>query len=186
MGRHNREARGSDQRGFDYDISYQPDWLHQIKVTRTLENGRQSTKILSRGNLKDHTVSVREQIPPMLLDDTTLAGARFEQIGTTHNVGETEVRVIHRCRADCSGAEPGWKCIANVCYECGDGVIQANEVCDDGNNASGDGCRPDQRDERLGGEVAEVAGVVAEEALRHRWRGLIADEIAHVAANRFS
>jgi hypothetical protein len=48
MGRHNREARGADQRGFDYDISYQPDWLHQIKVTRTLENGRQSTKILFR------------------------------------------------------------------------------------------------------------------------------------------
>jgi hypothetical protein len=48
MGRHNREARGADQRGFDYEISYQPDWLHQIKVTRTLENGRQSTKILFR------------------------------------------------------------------------------------------------------------------------------------------
>lgn len=38
---------------------------------------RQSAKILSRGNFNDHTVSVREQIPPMLLDDTTLAGARF-------------------------------------------------------------------------------------------------------------
>ncbi|HEY0305784.1 MAG TPA: hypothetical protein VGC44_12435 [Longimicrobiales bacterium] len=48
MGRHNREARGADQRGFDYEISYQPDWLHQIKVTRTLEHGRQSTKILFR------------------------------------------------------------------------------------------------------------------------------------------
>jgi hypothetical protein len=48
MGRHNRDARGADQRGFDYDISYQPDWLRQIKVTRTLENGRQSTKILFR------------------------------------------------------------------------------------------------------------------------------------------
>ena len=48
MGRHNREARGADQRGFDYNISYQPDWLHQIKVTRTLESGRQSTKILFR------------------------------------------------------------------------------------------------------------------------------------------
>lgn len=50
MGRHNREARGSDQRGFDYEISYQPDWLHQIKVTRVLENGRQSTKILFRNS----------------------------------------------------------------------------------------------------------------------------------------
>lgn len=48
MGRHNRDARGADQRGFDYDISYQPDWMRLIKVTRTLETGRQSTKILFR------------------------------------------------------------------------------------------------------------------------------------------
>lgn len=48
MARHNRDARGSDQRGFDYEISYQPDWLRLIKVTRTLESGRQSTKTLYR------------------------------------------------------------------------------------------------------------------------------------------
>ena len=48
MGRHNREARGADQRGFDYEISYPPDWLRLIKVTRTLESGRQSTKTLFR------------------------------------------------------------------------------------------------------------------------------------------
>jgi hypothetical protein len=46
MARHNREASGSDQRGFEYMISYQPDWLRQIKVTRLLETGRQSTKTL--------------------------------------------------------------------------------------------------------------------------------------------
>ncbi len=48
MARHNREARGTDQRGFDYMISYQPDWLQVIKVTRELESGRQSTKTLFR------------------------------------------------------------------------------------------------------------------------------------------
>jgi hypothetical protein len=48
MARHNRDARGTDQRGFDYDISFQPDWLRLIKVTRTLESGRQSTKTLFR------------------------------------------------------------------------------------------------------------------------------------------
>lgn len=46
MARHNREASGCDQRGFEYVISYQPDWLRQIKVTRVLETGRQSTKTL--------------------------------------------------------------------------------------------------------------------------------------------
>jgi hypothetical protein len=48
MARHNRDARGTDQRGYDYEISFQPDWLRLIKVTRTLESGRQSTKTLVR------------------------------------------------------------------------------------------------------------------------------------------
>lgn len=48
MARHNRDGHGSDQRGLDYRISYQPDWLHQVKVTRNLESGRQSTKTLFR------------------------------------------------------------------------------------------------------------------------------------------
>ncbi len=46
MARHNREANGSDQRGFEYTISYQPDWVSTVKVTRNLETGRQSTKTL--------------------------------------------------------------------------------------------------------------------------------------------
>ncbi|MBW3553543.1 MAG: hypothetical protein KY466_08535 [Gemmatimonadetes bacterium] len=46
MARHNREGHGSDQQGYDYTISYQPDWLRQVKVTRLLESGRQSTKTL--------------------------------------------------------------------------------------------------------------------------------------------
>ncbi|HUP88966.1 MAG TPA: hypothetical protein VM100_06440 [Longimicrobiales bacterium] len=57
MARHNRDAHGSDQRGFDYEISYQPDWLRLIKVTRTLESLRQSTKTLFR------STSRREQSP---------------------------------------------------------------------------------------------------------------------------
>ena len=48
MARHNKDARGTDQRGVEYDINYQPDWLRQIKVTRNLETGRQSTKTLFR------------------------------------------------------------------------------------------------------------------------------------------
>ena len=46
MARHNREGHGSDQKGFEYIISYQPDWLRQVKVTRILDTGRQSTKTL--------------------------------------------------------------------------------------------------------------------------------------------
>lgn len=57
MARHNRDARGSDQRGALYELSYQPDWLRLVKVTRALESGRQSTKTLFRNNGK------REQAP---------------------------------------------------------------------------------------------------------------------------
>jgi hypothetical protein len=48
MARHNREGRGEDQRGTGYVVGYQPDWFRQIKVTRDLESGRQSTKTLFR------------------------------------------------------------------------------------------------------------------------------------------
>ena len=48
MARHNREGRGQDQFGNEYVVSYQPDWLREIKVARDLESGRQSTKILFR------------------------------------------------------------------------------------------------------------------------------------------
>lgn len=48
MARHNRDGSGEDQLGRRYEISYQPDWFHQIKVTRDLDSGRQSTKTLYR------------------------------------------------------------------------------------------------------------------------------------------
>lgn len=48
MARHNRQGRGSDQNGHEYLVEYQPDWLHQVKVTRELPSGRQSTKTLYR------------------------------------------------------------------------------------------------------------------------------------------
>jgi hypothetical protein len=46
MARHNRDGYGVDQRGNQYVIGFQPDWLRYVKVTRDLETGRQSTKAL--------------------------------------------------------------------------------------------------------------------------------------------
>jgi hypothetical protein len=57
MARHNRVARGTDQRGDTYEVSFQPDWLRLVKVTRMLESGRQSTKTLFKNATK------REQSP---------------------------------------------------------------------------------------------------------------------------
>jgi len=48
MARHNRDGTGEDQLGRSYSVSYQPDWFYQVKVTRDLESGRQSTKTLFR------------------------------------------------------------------------------------------------------------------------------------------
>lgn len=49
MARHNREGDGVDQHGERYTVSYQPDWLRQIKISRKLQDsGRQSTKTLFR------------------------------------------------------------------------------------------------------------------------------------------
>jgi DNA-dependent RNA polymerase auxiliary subunit epsilon len=48
MARHNRDGSGEDQLGRSYKVSYQPDWFYQVKVTRDLPSGRQSTKTLFR------------------------------------------------------------------------------------------------------------------------------------------
>jgi hypothetical protein len=48
MARHNREGKGEDQLGREYVVSFQPDWFYQVKVTRDLDSGRQSTKTLYR------------------------------------------------------------------------------------------------------------------------------------------
>jgi len=58
MARHNREGQGEDQHGHSYSVNYQPDWLRQVKVTRTLNTGRQSTKTLFKNP------SPRQQAPP--------------------------------------------------------------------------------------------------------------------------
>ncbi len=49
MARHNRDGEGVDQQGVRYTVSYQPDWLRQIKISRSLKgSNRQSTKTLFR------------------------------------------------------------------------------------------------------------------------------------------
>ncbi len=62
MGRHNREGRGADQQGYEYQISYQPDWLRLVKVTRTLDSGRQSTKTLFRNPTARRTEAPSERV----------------------------------------------------------------------------------------------------------------------------
>ena len=62
MGRHNREGRGADQQGYEYQVNYQPDWLRMVKVTRTLDSGRQSTKTLFRNPTRHRVEAPSEKV----------------------------------------------------------------------------------------------------------------------------
>jgi hypothetical protein len=62
MARHNRDGDGADQRGFAYEVNYQPDWLRHVKVTRVLQTGRQSTKTLFRNPADRQEASPGERI----------------------------------------------------------------------------------------------------------------------------
>ena len=53
----------------------------------------------------------------------------------------------------CAQTETNWVCVAGGC---GDGIVSGDEVCDDGNRMSGDGCRHDCRsDETCGNGVLD-------------------------------
>ena len=45
MARHNREGRGVDQHGELWTVSYQPDWLRRVKISRELPDGRRRSSM---------------------------------------------------------------------------------------------------------------------------------------------
>ncbi len=67
MGRHNREGKGADQQGYEYQVNYQPDWLRLVKVTRTLDSGRQSTKTLFRNPTRHRMEAPSEKVRTRIL-----------------------------------------------------------------------------------------------------------------------
>lgn len=53
MARHNREGKGLDQHGDLWIVSYQPDWLRWVKISRELPDGRRrSTLTLFRNSAR--------------------------------------------------------------------------------------------------------------------------------------
>ena len=93
MARHNRDGSGGDQRGFEYEVSFQPDWLRLVKVTRDLQSGRQSTKILFR-NPAD-----RRDADP---GDRVRTGIRSADQGLDFEVAVTDPgAVVTRVRVAC-------------------------------------------------------------------------------------
>jgi hypothetical protein len=45
MARHNRQAKGVDQHGDLWHISYQPDWIDRVKISRELPDGRRRSTV---------------------------------------------------------------------------------------------------------------------------------------------
>jgi cysteine-rich repeat protein len=70
---------------------------------------------------------------------------------------------VTRCEKTGLNCPPGWVCSADqdVCIRagsCGNGIVSDGEVCDDGNNKSGDGCSSDcLSDESCGNFIIDVA-----------------------------
>ncbi len=94
MARHNREGSGGDQRGFEYEVSYQPDWLRLVKVTRALESGRQSTKILFRNPVDRRDVDPGGRVRTAI--NSPDQGLDFEVAVTDPDAVITRVRVACR------------------------------------------------------------------------------------------
>lgn len=93
MARHNREGTGEDQRGHDHEVSYQPDWLRFVKITRTLMNGRQSTKTLFRNPLR------RREAEP---GDRVRCGVRSQRENIDVGVAiDDPLRHVTRVRVTC-------------------------------------------------------------------------------------
>ena len=93
MARHNREGFGADQRGFAYEVNYQPDWLRHVKVTRVLPSGRQSTKTLFRNPADRQEASPGERVRTRILSPDQ--GLDFEVAVTDLKGAVARIRVAY-------------------------------------------------------------------------------------------
>lgn len=93
MARHNRDGSGADQRGIHYTVSYQPDWLKRVKVTRQLETGRQSTKTLLRNPAREAEASPGPRVRTRVVSSD--GSVDFEIALTDPRAAVTRVRVAY-------------------------------------------------------------------------------------------
>jgi hypothetical protein len=96
MARHNREGQGADQRGYQYTVSYQPDWLRHVKITRDLETGRQSTKTLFRNPADRQGAEPGDRIRTRVTSPDQ--GLDFEVVVTDPNAAVARIKVAYLVR----------------------------------------------------------------------------------------
>jgi len=93
MARHNREGYGADQRGYEYGVHYQPDWLRLVKVTRNLETGRQSTKTLYKNPAERAEAEPGARVRTRIV--SVDQGLDFEIAITDPHAGVKRIRVAY-------------------------------------------------------------------------------------------
>jgi hypothetical protein len=93
MARHNRDGHGADQRGFEYAVNFQPDWLRLVKVTRNLDTGRQSTKTLFRNPADSAEAEPGDRVRTRILSADQ--GLDFEVAVSDPHSAVTRVRVSY-------------------------------------------------------------------------------------------
>lgn len=98
MARHNREGSGADQRGFEYTVSYQPDWLRLVKVTRQLESGRQSTKTLFKNPAPRAEAEPGEKVRTRIVSEDQELDVELAVIDRSSSV--TRVRIAYAVPVD--------------------------------------------------------------------------------------
>ncbi|MFP3948226.1 MAG: hypothetical protein ACLFWG_05810, partial [Longimicrobiales bacterium] len=95
---------GLDQHGELWHVSYQPDWLRHVKVTRQLESGRQSTMTLFRNPREWRKAEPGDKVRTRIVSDQQDLEFQVSVIDPSHQV--TRIRVAYRVpSADDPGAE---------------------------------------------------------------------------------
>lgn len=94
MARHNRDGKGTDQREYEYRVSYQPDWLRHVKVTRQLESGRQSTMTLFRNPREWRKAEPGDKVRTRIISEDQGLEFQVSVIDPSHQV--TRIRVAYR------------------------------------------------------------------------------------------
>jgi hypothetical protein len=97
MARHNRDGQGADQRGHEYGINFQPDWLRLVKVTRNLETGRQSTKTLFKNPADAAEAEPGDRVRTRIVSPDQ--GLDFEVAITDPHAAVTRIRVSYLIRS---------------------------------------------------------------------------------------
>lgn len=87
---------------------------------------------------------------------------RFHDLDLTAQAASGQIQLAFSLTSDAAFEAAGWNvddvCLVAVGPSCGNGVVEADETCDDGNVRAGDGCSPACADELVEGGCCGAAG----------------------------